>query len=74
MLAVRLPEELEARLNKVAKECGRSKSWLAREAIANRIADWEDLAIAEKRYADILAGRSKTYTVEEVERELGLAD
>ena len=74
MLAVRLPADLEARLNKLAKETGRSKSWIAREAIKERIADLEDLAIAEKRYADVKAGRSKTYTLEEVERELGLAD
>ena len=74
MLAVRLPEDLEARLNKVAKASGRSKSWFAREAIAERIADFEDLVIAEKRYADVLAGRSKTHTLEELERELGLAD
>ena len=74
MLAVRLPEDLEARLNKVAKASGRSKSWFARQAIAERIADFEDLVIAEQRYADVLAGRSKTHTLEEVERELGLAD
>lgn len=74
MLAVRLPEDLEARLNKVAKESGRSKSWFARQAIADRIADWEDLVIAEQHYADVLAGRNKTLALEEVERELGLAD
>lgn len=74
MLAVRLPEDLEARLNKVVKESGRSKSWFARQAIADRIADWEDLVIAEQHYADVLAGRNKTLALEEVERELGLAD
>ncbi len=72
MLAVRLPEDLEARLNKVAKQSGRSKSWLAREAIAERIADWEDLAIAEKRMADIRSGKSKTIPLEDVMAEFGL--
>ena len=49
MLAVRLPEDVEARLNKLAKETGRSKSWIVRDVIMERLADWEDFAIAEKR-------------------------
>ncbi len=34
----------------------------------------EDAQIAEERLADIRAARSRTYTLEEVEKELGLAD
>ncbi len=63
MLAVRLPEGLEARLDKIAKESGRSKSWLVRQAIMDHIADWEDYAIAEKRMASWRAGRSKSFIV-----------
>lgn len=74
MLALRLPPELEKRLDDLAKRTGRTKSFYAREAIAEHIGDLEDLYIAEKRYEDVLAGRSKTYSLEEVERELGLED
>ena len=74
MLAVRLPEELEARLNKIVKESGRSKSWFAREAIAERIADWEDYILAEKRMAEIKSGKSKTVSLESVMARLGLED
>jgi RHH-type transcriptional regulator, rel operon repressor / antitoxin RelB len=74
MLAVRLPEDLEARLDKVVKESGRSKSWFAREAIAERIADWEDYLLAEKRIADIKSGKSKTVSLEEVMARLGMED
>jgi predicted DNA-binding protein len=35
--------------------------------------DIEDLRIAERRLNDLLAGRSKTHSLDEVERELGLA-
>ena len=34
----------------------------------------EDIYIAEKRLIDLRAGRSRSYTLDEVERELGLAD
>jgi len=36
--------------------------------------DAEDLFIAETRLAELRAGRSQTHTLDEVERELGLAD
>lgn len=74
MLAVRLSEELEARLNKVAKASGRSKSWFARAAIEERIADWEDYLVAEQRMAEIRAGTSKTVSLEDVMARLGLED
>ncbi len=72
MLALRLPPDLEKRLDDLAKRTGRTKSFYAREAIIEHIGDLEDLYLAEKRYEDVLAGRSKTYSLEEVERELGL--
>ena len=39
MLAIRLPEDIEARLNSLAKRTGRSKTFYAREAI---LEDMED--------------------------------
>lgn len=74
MLAIRLPTEIEKRLNDLAKTTGRTKTFYVREAILKHLDDLEDLYLAEKRYEDILAGRSKTYTLEEVERDLGLGD
>ena len=41
-------------------------------AIAEYLDDLEDLAIAERRLADIRAGRSGTVTLAELGRELGL--
>jgi RHH-type rel operon transcriptional repressor/antitoxin RelB len=74
MLAIRLPPEIEERLEKLARKTGRTKSFYAREAILEHLDDLEDLYLAEKRYAAVLEGKSKTYTLEDVERELGLAD
>ena len=74
MLAIRLPEEIEIRLDNLAKSTGRTKTYYAREAILEYLEDMEDLYDAEKRYADVLSGKSKTYTLDEVGHELGLID
>lgn len=44
------------------------------EAILEHLDDLEDLYLTEQRLVDVRAGRSRTYTLEEVERDLGLAD
>jgi RHH-type transcriptional regulator, rel operon repressor / antitoxin RelB len=72
MLAVRLPKEIETRLEALAKATGRTKTFYVREAIIQHMEDLEDYFLAEKRMAEIESGKSKTYTLEEVERDLGL--
>ena len=74
MLSVKLAADVDDRLNRLAKARGRTKASLAREAIVEHLEDLEDLYLAERRLIDNRAGRSRTYTLEEVERELGLAD
>ena len=72
MLALRLPEEIELRLNKLAKKTGRTKSFYAREAIVEHLDDLEDLFLAEKRLGKVLSGKSKIFSLAAVEAELGL--
>ena len=74
MLAVRLPAEVEQRLDALAKATGRSKSFYVREAILEHLEHLEDVYLAEKRLEDLRAGRSRTRTIEEVEKRLGLVD
>ena len=74
MLAIRLPADVEERLDRLARATGRTKTFYAREAILEHLDDLEDLYLAERRLIDNRAGKSRTYTLEEVERELGLAD
>jgi predicted transcriptional regulator len=52
MFTVRLPEDLEARLNQAAKELGVSKSKFARDAIANRVPKWEADILREQQTTD----------------------
>lgn len=72
--SVRLPEATEKRLNDLAARTGRTKAYYIREAIEEHIQDMEDIYLAEQRLAEVKAGRSRTFTLEEVEAELGLAD
>ena len=74
MLAIRLPNEIETRLEVLAQATGRTKTFYAKEAILAHLDDLEDLYLAEQRLVEIRAGRSKTYSLDEVERSLGLAD
>lgn len=68
MLAIRLPEDIEARLTALAAETGPTKTTLAREAIVEYLDDLEDYYLAEAR-----ARRNrKTIPITEVEAVLGL--
>jgi RHH-type rel operon transcriptional repressor/antitoxin RelB len=74
MLAIRLPEEIEKRLDALAKETGRTKSFYVREAILEHLDNLEDIYLAEQRLADIRAGRSTTVSLEEVMKRYGMVD
>ena len=74
MLAIRLPEKIEKRLDRLAKRTGRTKTYYAREAILQHLEDLEDIYLAEKRMEAIESGRVKTIPLEEVMRQHGLED
>ena len=68
MLAVRLPADIEGRLEALAKATGRTKSFYAREAILEHLSDLEDLYLAEQRLIDIQSGKTRTLPLEDVMR------
>jgi RHH-type transcriptional regulator, rel operon repressor / antitoxin RelB len=45
-----------------------------REALEQHIDDLEDIYLAEQTLEPLRRGEERTYTLDEVERELGLAD
>jgi RHH-type rel operon transcriptional repressor/antitoxin RelB len=73
-IAIDIPEDLASRLQALTERTGRSEASYVLEAVNELLEDLEDAQIAEERLADLRAGRSRTYTLEEVEKELGLAD
>ena len=66
MLALRLPPDIEQRLDALAKKTGRSKSYYAREAILRQIEDIEDDYLARQR----LRRSAARVTLESLERDL----
>ena len=74
MLAIRLPEELEKRLDNLAKRTGRTKTFYARQAIERHLDDLEDLYLAEQRLTEIRAGRSQPIPLEDVLKRYDLED
>lgn len=70
MLAIRLPEDLEKRLARLAKRTGRTKTYYAREAIEQHLEELEDIYLAQRR----LARPGRRWSQEELERELDLND
>jgi RHH-type rel operon transcriptional repressor/antitoxin RelB len=74
MLAIRLPEDIENRLDNLARRTGRSKTFYAREAILQHLADLEDLYLAEQVALRIRSGEESTSTIDDMEARLGLAD
>jgi RHH-type transcriptional regulator, rel operon repressor / antitoxin RelB len=66
MLALRLPPQVEKRLDNLARKTGRTKSFYAREAILRHIEDIEDFHLARRRQAR----RSRRVSLEQLESEL----
>ena len=65
-VALRLPDEVDRRLDRLADRTGRSKTFYMIEAIREQLDDLEDVYLAEQRLIDIQAGRSQTVLLEDV--------
>jgi RHH-type rel operon transcriptional repressor/antitoxin RelB len=70
MIAVRLPAEINHRLEALAQRTGRSKTYYAREAILRHLEDLEDTYIAVER----LENPGRRWTMEEIETEADLVE
>ncbi|HWE86480.1 MAG TPA: TraY domain-containing protein [Terracidiphilus sp.] len=72
MLAIRLPGDIEKRLDQLAERTGRTKTYYAREAILAYLDDLEDIHKAETTLKDIRAGRGKTLPLESAMKKHGM--
>ena len=70
MLSIRLPAEIDARLERLAKEAGLTKSEYARAVILEKVEEMEDLRPAEQVLERVRRGKEKIVTSEEMWREL----
>lgn len=66
MLALRLPADIERRLDEFARRTGRSKSFYAREAILEHLEDLEDTYLAAEAFDEHVSSVSRTLSMDEV--------
>jgi RHH-type rel operon transcriptional repressor/antitoxin RelB len=74
MLAIRLPQSIEKRLEKLARRTGRTKTYYVREAILQHLEDLEDKYQAERVLERIRGRKERTIPLEEVMKRHGVED
>ncbi|MBK9140913.1 MAG: ribbon-helix-helix protein, CopG family [Candidatus Melainabacteria bacterium] len=72
--SIRLPDDLEKRLDALARMTGRTKAFYIREMIAEKIDDMEDYYLAAHRVEQIRQAKEKIASADEVREALGLED
>lgn len=72
--SIRLAPETEQRIERLVTQTGRSKAYYLRELIERGMDDLEDYYLGMEVLERIRKGEERTYTLAEVESELGLAD
>jgi RHH-type rel operon transcriptional repressor/antitoxin RelB len=60
MLAIRLPQSIEKRLERLAKRTGRTRAFYIREALLEHLEDLEDIYLAESVLECIRTGEVQT--------------
>lgn len=71
-ISIRLPDDIQVRLDRLAKRTGRSKTFYVTEAIRDHLEDLEDAYLAERELAAVRAGRSKTTPLAVVMKRYGM--
>jgi RHH-type rel operon transcriptional repressor/antitoxin RelB len=74
MLGVRLPDHLEQRLNTLAEQTNRSKSFYMREALEQYLEDKEDYLLAVASLEEFEKSGKKAISLEELSKQLKLDD
>ena len=72
--SIRLPHEIEDRLEKLSAKTGRSKSFYVREAVIEHISDIEDVYLAERRLEKIRSGHTHTIPLQKVMERYGIVN
>lgn len=72
--AVRLPEDLEKRLDTLVEKTHRTKSYYIRRALEDFLEDREDYLLAASRWEEFVKSGKKGISLEEVKKRLGMND
>ena len=71
-VSIRLTQEVEQRLDHLAIQTGRSKSFYLRELIEGGLDDLEDYYLADATMERLRKGQEKMLDSDQVRKELGL--
>jgi RHH-type rel operon transcriptional repressor/antitoxin RelB len=74
VMNIRLPDDLVRRIEHLAKVTGRTRTYYVREALEEKIGDMEFIYLATKRAEDIISGKEKTVSWEELKVQNGLSN
>ena len=72
--SIRLDPDVEQRLDRLAARTGRTKAYYLRELVTNGLEDLEDFYLAAATMERVRKGEEQVFSLEEAERDLGLAD
>ena len=72
MLSLRLPKDIEERLDGLAKRTGRTKTFYVRQAIMTHLEDLEDAFQADEIMKRVRTGEESVVSAEEMRKSLGL--
>ena len=70
--SVRLPPEIEKRLDLLAAQTGRTKAFYLREMIEKGLEDLEDYYLAAETLERVRKGEEKVHSAKDVRKDLGL--
>jgi RHH-type rel operon transcriptional repressor/antitoxin RelB len=70
--SIRLPGDIERRLDDLAEKTGRPKAFYIREMILTRIDEMEDYYLAADVLERLRKGQGCTFTAQEVRQDLGV--
>ncbi len=72
MVSIRLEDEIDQRLEFLASETGRTKTFYVREAVMEHLEALEDAFLADKVLEKVRSGKEKTVSLQETMQRLGL--
>ncbi|MCX7338401.1 MAG: ribbon-helix-helix domain-containing protein [Alphaproteobacteria bacterium] len=72
MLSVRLSKATEEKLDRLAAQTNRTKSYYVKKALTKFLEDQAEHEWAAAAYKEYLESGKKTYTLEEIEEKYGL--
>jgi RHH-type rel operon transcriptional repressor/antitoxin RelB len=72
--SIRLDPDVEQRLDRLATRTGRTRAYYLRELVTNGLEDLEDFYLAAATMERVRKGEEQVFSLDEVERDRGLAD